>query len=133
MLAHVNALPIVLARGPATPRAVRPVELLVGVLRAAGLAPAQALAGMNAIAAAVRGVVGMAAHHAAQGTSARTAEARAADFPAAEFPFLHEAILCAGDAFERDFEFGIRALARGLIAAGGSPESVRNGQNETTS
>jgi AcrR family transcriptional regulator len=128
MLAHANALPIVLARGPATPVALRPVELLVGVLRAAGLPPEQALAGMNAIAAAVRGEVGMAAHHAGRGTPARTAEARAADFPAAQFPFLHEAILCAGEASERDFEFGIRALARGLIAAGGNPESVRNGQ-----
>ncbi len=56
MLAHANALPIVLSRGPSTPEAMRPVELLLGILRDAGLAPAQAMAGMNAIAAGVRGV-----------------------------------------------------------------------------
>ncbi len=59
MLAHVNALPIVLSRGPSTPVAMRPVEVLIGILRDAGLPPARAMAGMNAIAAAVRGIVGM--------------------------------------------------------------------------
>jgi hypothetical protein len=37
-------------------------------------------------------------------------------FPADQFPYLREGLLCAGNFFERDFEFGIRALARGLIA-----------------
>ncbi len=61
MLAHANALPIVFSRGPATAAALRPVELLIGVLRDAGLPPAEAFAGMNAIAAAVRGIAGMVA------------------------------------------------------------------------
>jgi len=135
MLAHVNALPIVLVRGPVTPVALRPVELLIGILREAGLPPGHAMAGMNAIAAAVRGVVGMAAQDSSKqqaasnkpdpsGLSAGHAEhpireqieARFRDFPSAEFPHLREALHCAGDFFERDFEFGIRALARGLIA-----------------
>ena len=38
-------------------------------------------------------------------------------FPADEFPHLREAALCPTDFFERDFEFGIRALARGLLGA----------------
>ena len=59
MLAHLNALPIVLSRGPRTPVAMRPVELLIGILRDAGLPPAQAMAGMNAIAATVRGTIAM--------------------------------------------------------------------------
>jgi AcrR family transcriptional regulator len=109
MLAHRNALPIVLTRGPATQVALRPVELLLGVLREAGLPPEQALAGMNAIAAAVRGAVGMAA-----AMAARThAPDRVETLP---FPHLREALLHAGDHFERDFEFGLRALARGLLA-----------------
>ena len=33
------------------------------------------------------------------------------DYPPEEFPFLLEAVHCSGDFFERDFEFGIRALA----------------------
>jgi AcrR family transcriptional regulator len=120
MLAHGNALPIVLSRGPATPVAMRPVELLLGVLRDAGLPPVLAMAGMNVIAAAVRGAVAMAgsgrAHHAPEQRAAL-----AAAFPADQFPYLHEAMSApAGpcDPFERDFEFGLRALARGLIAEG---------------
>ena len=117
MLAHANALPIVLARGPSTPVAMRPVELLLGLLRAAGLPPDLAMAGMNAIAAAVRGVVGMIAAHPAGPPSAEDRAAFARSLPPGEFPHLREAVLCAGDHFERDFEFGIRALARGLIAS----------------
>src|SRR5208283_2245807 len=59
LLAHGNALPILLAHGPVTPAAMRPVELLTGILREAGLGAGEALAGMNVIAAAVRGFVGM--------------------------------------------------------------------------
>jgi AcrR family transcriptional regulator len=122
MLAHVNALPILLTRGPATPVAMRPVELLIGVLRGAGLQPGQAMAGMNTIAAAVRGVVGMAASHRAE-PPAR--ERTAQDLPPEEFPFLLEAIQCAGDFFERDFEFGIRAMAHGLLALAESQALAR--------
>ena len=117
MLAHANALPIVLARGPATPVALRPVELLVGLLRACGLPPELAMAGMNAVAAAVRGVVGMIAAHPAQLHEAAHREAMARCLPGDAFPHLREALLGPGGDFERDFEFGIRALARGLIAS----------------
>ncbi len=41
MLAHVNALPIVLSRGPSTPVALRPVELLIRILRDARAAAQQ--------------------------------------------------------------------------------------------
>ena len=116
MLAHRNALPIVLVRGPVTQVALAPVELLLGVLRAAGLPPGEALAGMNAIAAAVRGVVGMAAF-AAERCHAQELERSMADLPAGAFPRLREALGCGGDRLERDFEFGVRALARGLIGA----------------
>jgi AcrR family transcriptional regulator len=114
MLAHRNALPIVLARGPVTQVALRPVELLLGVLRTAGLPPEQALAGMNAIAAAVRGAVGMAAS-AAAGTHAPD------PVEILPLPYLREALLNAGDHFEHDFEFGLRALARGLLAEAPPP------------
>jgi AcrR family transcriptional regulator len=117
LLAHASALPIVLARGPATPVAMRPVELLLGLLRTAGLPPAQAMAGMNAIAAAVRGVVGMIAAHQGEPPAPGHREAMLGQLPAGDFPHLREAILCADGGFERDFEFGIRALARGLMAS----------------
>jgi len=116
MLAHVNALPIVLAHGPATPAALRPVELLTGVLREAGLPPAEAFAGMNTIAAAVRGVVGMVASAPGRRLSQEHLEAMAHSIPPGEFPHLREALPYASEFVGRGFDFGIRALARGLLA-----------------
>jgi AcrR family transcriptional regulator len=113
LAAHGNALPIVLARAPATAVAMRPVELLIGLLRTAGLPPWQALAGMHTIAAAVRGMVGISAGQ--PGRSREQIAAMVAALPADQFPHLREASLGPGDPWQRDFEFGMRALARGLI------------------
>lgn len=114
MLAHANALPIVLSRGPRTPGAMRPVELLVRILRDAGLSPTQAMAGMNAIAATVRGTVGM-VEQAGHDLSPEAYRELAEHFPADEFPNLREAAMCNPDFLGADFDFGIRALARGLV------------------
>jgi TetR/AcrR family transcriptional regulator, tetracycline repressor protein len=117
MLAHGNALPIVLTRGPSTPAAMRPVELLMSILRDGGLSPLQAMAGMNAIAAAVRGVAGMVASSDTAPPTREEMEALAEQFPADEFPNLREAAMCGPDYLGHDFEFGVRAMARGLVAS----------------
>jgi AcrR family transcriptional regulator len=117
MLAHVNALPIVLAHGPATPVAMRPVELLIGILRDAGLSPAQAFAGMQIIAATVRGSVGMGPAPEGDSPPAQEQiEAMMRLFPPNEFPNLLAAMPYAGEFFESGFEFGVRVLTRGLLA-----------------
>jgi len=116
MLAHKNAIPIMLTRGPNTPEAARPVEYLIGVLRDAGLSPVDAMAGMNAIASAVRGLVGMVATQGTEPPTPHEMEVLAATFPEAEFPYLREAAALPHD-FRRDFEFGMRALTRGLLAS----------------
>jgi len=114
MLAHANTLPILLSHGPSTPAALRPVELLTGILRDAGLPPAQAFSGMNAIAAAVRGFAGILASREKIPCREET-EAMVWNFPAAEFPHLREAMPFVFQSADRGFEFGIRALARGLL------------------
>lgn len=119
LLAHRNALPILLSRGPSTPAAMRPVELLIGILRDAGLPAGEAFAGMNAIAATVRGTVGMVAGETAEAPGPDHHQAQASELPPEAFPNLHEMALCAPDFLGRDFEFGIRALARGLLAGAG--------------
>jgi len=118
LLAHSNTLPILLAHGPVTPVAMRPVELLIGILRDAGLPPAKALAGMNVIAAAVRGAVGMGPIY--EPTQKEREELWRA-LPASEFPHLAEAFASSTASFEQLFEFGIRVLARGLVAEGIEP------------
>jgi TetR/AcrR family transcriptional regulator, tetracycline repressor protein len=117
MLAHANALPIVLSRGPRTPASMRPVELLIGILRDAGLPPSRAMAGMNAIAATVRGTIAMVANDSLQAPPPTPEElqAMADEFPADKFPYLREAALCSPDFLHEDFDFGVRALARGLL------------------
>jgi hypothetical protein len=113
----MGALPIVLTRSPSTPAAMRPVEVLLGLLAEAGLPPAQAMAGMNAVAATVRGLVGMAVDCGdGPPTTQRLAEL-AARYPEDEFPHLRGVEVCAEDFLGADFEFGIRALVRGLIAS----------------
>ena len=117
LLAHVNALPILLGHGPATPAAMRPVDRLIGILRDAGLPPAQAFAGMQLIAAAVRGEVGMGpSYEDAKQPDPAQIEAMLRLFPPDEFPNLLEAIPYAAEFFENGFEFGIRAMVHGLLA-----------------
>lgn len=115
MLAHQNAMPLMLSRGPSTPVAARPVELLLGILRGAGLSPSQSLAGMNSIASAVRGAAAMVVPTGTEPPAPEELEAFMAMFPANEFPHLSESAMCPQD-FHRDFELGVRALTRGLIA-----------------
>lgn len=118
LLAHGNALPILLSRGPSTPEALRPVELLISILRDGGLAPAQAMAGMNAIASTVRGMVGMVqGEQPPRQQSAEAAQQLAETFPADEFPNLLEAARFPVDYLDTHFEFGIRSLARGLLGS----------------
>ena len=126
MLAHVHALPIVLSRGPRTPVAMRPVELLIGILRDAGLPPSQAMAGMNAIAATVRGTIAMVADDAGKPPTPEELEQLAEQFPADEFPNLREVSMCPADFLHEDFEFGVRALARGLVGSVDVQGSPRN-------
>jgi AcrR family transcriptional regulator len=116
MLAHAHALPIVIARGPITAAALRPVELLTGILRDAGLPPAEAFSGMNTIAAAVRGFVGMIASGGGKASAPSEIEGLDRSLPAGEFPYLLEAMPFAFESADYGFDFGIRALARGLIA-----------------
>ncbi len=115
LLAHANALPILLSRGPNTPAAMRPVELLIGIFRDAGLPAGKALAAMNAVAATVRGTVGMIAQAAPDLLGPEQQDALVAALPADLFPHLHETALCTSDFLGEDFEFGVRALARGLL------------------
>ncbi len=124
LLAHSNALPILLAQPPATPAAMRPVELLTGIFRDAGLAPREALAAMNVIAAAVRGAVGMGP---ATEPTQQELQAMWRALPPAEFPHLHAGIKATSGSFGDFFDFGIRALTRGLLGEA----AERSGESRT--
>lgn len=117
LLAHMGALPIVLTRSPSTPAAMRPVEVLIGLLAEAGLPPAQAMAGMNAVAATVRGLVGMAVDCGDGPPATQQLAEPAARDPKDGFQDRGGVEVCAEDFLGADFEFGIRALVRGLIAS----------------
>jgi hypothetical protein len=77
------------------------------------------MAGMNAIAATVRGTTALVADNAAAPTTPAEIEALTQQFPAEEFPHVLEAVVCSPDFLNEDFEFGVRALARGLLGSVG--------------
>jgi len=67
----------------------------------------------------VRGAVGMGLGvDANQPPYPEQIEAMLRLLPPSEFPNLMESIAFAGEFFEHGFEFGVRALARGLLFAG---------------
>jgi hypothetical protein len=71
---------------------------------------------MQVIAAMVRGAVGMGmAMEVNQPPDWEQIEATLRLLPPSEFPNLLESIPVAGEFFEHGFEFGVRALARGLL------------------
>ena len=115
MLAHRNALPIILSRGPRTPVALRPVELLVGIFREAGLPLWEALAAMNVVAAAVRGATAVQDEEMSPEAVAAIAESMMGTLSPEEFPNLREVVRCCTPDADAEFEFGIRAMVRGLL------------------
>ena len=119
LVRHSNTLPVLLARGPATPAALVPVEVMVAILRGGGLSLEDAVAGMNMVAAAVRGYVPMLATALAD-PEHRVGEDLAALTSPDEFPHLSEAATQPQREPQAQFELGLRALATGLLGAPGT-------------
>jgi AcrR family transcriptional regulator len=117
LFAHKNTLPVVLGRGPSTPASMAPVELMVRILRDGGLSLEHAVAGMNTVAAAVRGYVAMFAPALGHAEEAPDMETLAAMVTAEDFPNLHEAMSRPQSDSGEQFEFGLRCLAIGLLGS----------------
>ena len=84
--------------------------------------------GMNLIAASVRGAVGMGPIHE---PSEEELAAMWQALPASEFPLLAEGLSSSRRSFEEIFDFGIRALTRGLLGEAAlrpGPSSRREGR-----
>jgi AcrR family transcriptional regulator len=116
LVRHRNALPLLLVRGPATPAALAPVELMVAILRGAGIPPEHAVAGMHVLTAAVRGYAAIIANEMAD-PGHRDTEALVALASPDEFPYLSEAAAQPRQDTQAAFEFGLRAIVIGLLRA----------------
>jgi AcrR family transcriptional regulator len=114
LVRHSNALPVLLARGPASPVALAPVELMVAILRCGGLSLEHAVAGMNVMTAAVRGYAALIATRMAD-SSHGDVEGSVALASPEEFPCLSEAAAQPQQDLQAQFEFGLRAIAIGLL------------------
>jgi TetR/AcrR family tetracycline transcriptional repressor len=114
LVRHSNTLPVLLARGPATPAALAPVELMVAILRDGGLSLEHAVAGMNVVTAAVRGYSPLMAT-AIAGPDHRNVEGLVALASPGAFPYLSEAATQPQQDLQTQFEFGLRAIAIGLL------------------
>ena len=115
LLAHPNALPIILARSPRTPAAMRPVEFMLAEFMNAGLAPERAVIAMNTLAAAVRGYVGMTGGDISDDDSVDIEGLQATMTPE-EFPALNLATSVVTQDPEAMFAEGARAVIRGFLA-----------------
>ena len=119
LLAHPRALTLFASRSLTSPASLRPIEHLLGVLRAAGLDYPRGIAAVNAIAFYVLGAAtAYAAELLDQGQQARAVKALAG-LPAADFPHLSAAFAGPG-LLEKpvEFELGARALVGGLVGGG---------------
>ncbi len=121
LVRHSNALPLLLARGPATPAALAPVERMVAILRDGGLSVAHAVAGMHVMTAAVRGYAAIIATQMADPVR-RDVEGLVALASPGELPHLSEAAAQPRQDLQAGFDFGLRAIAVGLLRAGSTEE-----------
>jgi TetR/AcrR family transcriptional regulator, tetracycline repressor protein len=112
LAAHPNALPLFATRPAATPRSLLYVEASLDGLRHAGFSPDQALSAFQALVAFVVG------HALWQFVPAGESTAPPfAALDAEQFPRIHEAAaIIAKHDLDREFEFGLDALVRGLEA-----------------
>lgn len=117
---HSNTLPVLLARGPATAAALAPVELMVAILRDGGLSLEHAMAGMTIVTAAVRGYAAIVAAEMAD-PEHDDVEGQVALSSPEDFPHLSEAAVQPHPDVQAQFEFGLRAIAVGLL----EPHSAR--------
>jgi AcrR family transcriptional regulator len=118
LVRHRNALPLLLVRGPATPAALAPVEVMVGILRAGGVPPEQAVAGMHVLTAAVRGYAAIIANEMAD-PGGRDAESLVALASPERFPYLSEVAAQPRQDTQAAFDYGLTAIASGLLGTPG--------------
>ena len=115
ILKHPRAIPVLATRSLRSAAALRPVEPFLGILFAAALTPNEAMAAVDCVAQYILGGAVGYYHHAFDeaGDEQREVEALAA----AELPNLSRMFAEAhyvGD--EAEFEFGLDAIVRGLLA-----------------
>jgi AcrR family transcriptional regulator len=124
LLRHPHAVPIVATRPLTTPASLRIVEACLAALRTGGLAPAEALAALNATVLWTLGFVLAEVGPppgAAPGATPEEALAALASLAPDEFPLLLEAV--AGTTWglpDGEFRFGLEVVVRGLEAVLGA-------------
>jgi TetR/AcrR family tetracycline transcriptional repressor len=120
LVAHPNAMPVLMSNGPKTPQALVPVETMLRIFRDAGLSAAQAMAGVDVVASMVQGAASMRVNQLLADADAGCPPAGYYDvlaeaLPAERFPVLREA-LAGGELLDIDaeFEFGLDVIVRGF-------------------
>jgi AcrR family transcriptional regulator len=115
ILAHPHAIPVLASRSLRSAAALRPVEPFLGILFAAGLTADESLAALDAVAQYILGGVVGYYHHLVDSETGQQREFEALD--AAEFPHMNR-VLAEGHyvGFDAEFEFGLDAIVRGLLA-----------------
>ena len=115
ILAHPRAIPVLATRSLRTAAVLRPVEPMLGILFVAGLTPDQAMAAVDVVAQYVLGGAVGYYHHEFDDDAGEEREFEPLD--PGEFPnttrMITEAHYIGPDG---EFEFGLDAIVRGLLA-----------------
>jgi AcrR family transcriptional regulator len=123
LLAHSNALPLLVSRSLTTPESLRPMEYLMGVLADAGVGRAHALTSVNVIAYYVYGAsIVYAGHTPDSSYHDEPDESRLTALDPGEFPHISAAL--SDDArreFPEEFDIGAEALVTGLLTTATEP------------
>jgi len=115
ILAHPRTIPVFSARSLRSAAALRPIEPFLGILFGAGFTADEALAAVDVVGQYIIGGLLGYYHHVVEPVADEQHEFEVPD--RAEFPHLGRA-LAEGryGGFEAEFEFGLDALVRGLLA-----------------
>ena len=112
-----------LFRGPAAPATIAPVELVVAILRCGGIPPEHTGIGKQLLPAAERSYAATIANETADACH-RDTEALVALTSPEQFPYLSEAAAQPRQDPQAAFEFGLRAIAIGLLGGQGAVSST---------
>jgi hypothetical protein len=117
LLAHANAIPVVTSRPVRTPRSLRPIEKMLGLIRELGFSPAKAMIFIDVCDHFIMGYAQTYAAHLQDSEMHRHDAVPLDELPRREFPNIHAVMEDTGsrDLFAVELEIGLDALLRGLL------------------
>lgn len=117
LLAHPNALPVVVTRPVRTPASLRPIERMLAVIASLGFTPRESIAFVDVCGHFIMGWAQTYAAHLQDAETHQHGPMPMDELPPEEFPNLHRVMKEApdGNPFAVEFDLGMDAILSGLL------------------